>query len=657
VTYDTGTGFVHIAPGHGMEDYLLGTSVNLPIYSPVDDDGCFAYTNDLPIEQQMPKEMIGKSILEKHGKSEANEIVLHELRLRHALLHQENYHHSYPHCWRSKTPVIFRAMDQWFIEISHGTEEFEQVWKEWRESIFEEYHRTEGRLATLGNRAIHAINKEVKWIPDWGQNRIYGAVASRPDWCISRQRTWGVPIPAFYDANGEAMLDAQIVRNAADLIEKHGSNIWFEKSAAELWTLVKPVNWNGAEAAAKSNDTLDVWIDSGSSSRAVLKQRKELQHTEKSGDEVWQADVYLEGSDQHRGWFQSSLLLSLAGNGAAPFKTVLTHGFMVDADREKISKSKQGAYEKPQTAEAYVKKYGADVVRLWVASQDYRSDIVVSEERINKVGETYRGIRNALRYQLSNLYDFDPAKHSVPDGKLTGLDRWILGEFSKLESEVLAAYDQYEFHVVYQKLSQFIAVELSSVYHDVIKDRLYTDAANSPRRRSTQTALHRLVTGLCQMLAPILAFTADEAWEFVPGKNVNSVHEANWKQTKFFLDDNEKFIWEILFKLRRDALIELEEARKLKVIGKSLEATLHCSRKDVGFTVAKSHTEILRELCNVSALSVEEGETKPSVISPALKSGRQKCERCWHWEMDIGQNPEHPTICGRCIEAVKQFKE
>ena len=232
-----------------------------------------------------------------------------------------------------------------------------------------------------------------------------------------------------------------------------------------------------------------------------------------------QADIYLEGSDQHRGWFQSSLLLSLAGNGAAPFKTVLTHGFMVDADREKISKSKQGGYEKPQTAEAYVKKYGADVVRLWVASQDYRNDIVVSEERINKVGETYRGIRNALRYQLSNLYDFDPAKHTVADDKLTGLDRWILGEFSKLEAEVIAAYDQYEFHVVYQKVSQFIAVELSSIYHDVIKDRLYTDAANSPRRRSTQTALHRLVTGLCQMLAPILAFTADEAWEFVPGKN------------------------------------------------------------------------------------------------------------------------------------------
>ena len=531
VTSDTGTGFVHIAPGHGQDDYNLGRANGLPIYSPVDDDGKFALTNDLPADQQMPAEMVGKSILEKHGKSDANEAVLHELRIRHALLHQENYHHSYPHCWRSKTPIIFRAMDQWFIKIDHD---------KFREQAVAEIDR-------------------VKWIPDWGVNRIKGAVQSRPDWCISRQRTWGVPIPAFYDAQGEPMLDADIVRKAADLIQEHGSNVWFEKSAAELWSLVKPANWTGAEAVAKSNDTLDVWIDSGSSSRAVLMRRTELSHSAIRNPQSaldWQADVYLEGSDQHRGWFQSSLLLSLAGNGAAPFKTVLTHGFMVDADREKISKSKQGAYEKPQTAEAYVKKYGADVVRLWVASQDYRSDIVVSEERINKVGETYRGIRNALRYQLSNLYDFDPAKHSVPDDQLTGLDRWILGEFAKLEAEVLAAYDQYEFHVVYQKLSQFIAVELSSVYHDVIKDRLYTDAANSPRRRSTQTALHRLVTGLCQMLAPILAFTADEAWEFVPGKNANSVHESEWQPSKFSVlqgnDVQEKWLpvfrWNFLLK-------------------------------------------------------------------------------------------------------------
>jgi len=646
VTSDTGTGFVHIAPGHGLDDYNLGRQNGLPIYSPVNDDGALAHTSDLPVEQQMPAEMVGKSILEKHGKSDANEAVLHELRVRHALLHQENYHHSYPHCWRSKTPVIFRAMDQWFIKIDHN---------QFREQAVAEIDR-------------------VKWIPDWGVNRIKGAVQSRPDWCISRQRTWGVPIPAFYDANGEPMLDAQIVRNAADLIEKHGSNVWFEKSAAELWALVKPANWTGAEAVAKSNDTLDVWIDSGSSSRAVIARRSEI----RGKDKAFQADVYLEGSDQHRGWFQSSLLLSLAGNGAAPFKTVLTHGFMVDADREKISKSKQGGYEKPQTAEAYVKKYGADVVRLWVASQDYRSDIVVSEERINKVGETYRGIRNALRYQLSNLYDFDPAKNSVPDDQLTGLDRWILGEFAKLEAEVLAAYDQYEFHGVYQKLSQFIAVELSSVYHDVIKDRLYTDAANSPRRRSTQTALHRLVTGLCQMLAPILAFTADEAWEFIPGKPTGSVHESEFKLVNFQRSEVEEYVWGALFKMRELLLPYLEKSRTAKEIGKSLEAKITIGNPDelfqfdCGPQTANSHlnfsrsnphpnwdqnihSHLLKELVNISQLDIKAGHEKEAVVIVSKADG-QKCERCWHWETDIGKNLEHSTICGRCIEAVMQFK-
>jgi isoleucyl-tRNA synthetase len=641
VTADTGTGFVHIAPGHGLDDYNLGRQNHLQIYSPVDDDGRLCLVQpvkptELALEQQMPAEMVGKSILEKHGKSDANEIVLHELRLRHALLHQENYHHSYPHCWRSKTPIIFRAMDQWFIKIDAPT--------------FFSLNDSEAR--SFRQDALAEIDR-VKWIPDWGVNRIKGAVQSRPDWCISRQRTWGVPIPAFFDAQGEAILNKDIICNVAKLIEQHGSNIWFEKSADELWSLVKPKDWNGTEAITKSSDTLDVWIDSGSSSRAVLMQRKELQHDKKSGDEIWQADVYLEGSDQHRGWFQSSLLLSLAGNGAAPFKTVLTHGFMVDADREKISKSKQGAYEKPQTAEAYVKKYGADIVRLWVASQDYRSDIVVSEERINKVSETYRGIRNALRYQLSNLYDFDPAKHSVPDEKLTGLDRWILGEFSKLETEVIAAYDAYEFHVVYQKISQFIAVELSSIYHDVIKDRLYTDAANSHRRRSTQTALHRLVTGLCQMLAPILAFTADEAWEFVPGKNVNSVHEANWIPKNFILRDGEQISWRVLLELRELALPELEKARQAKSIGKSLDAKVILTGASAALITLKTDVDSLRELTNISQLEIK-GEAGASDKVLVTKADGQKCERCWHYETDIGQNTEHPTICGRCVEAVNQ---
>jgi isoleucyl-tRNA synthetase len=644
VTSDTGTGFVHIAPGHGLEDYGLGSAVGLPIYSPVDDNGKFAYTNDLPIELQMPAEMIGKSILEKHGKSDANEAVLHELRLRHALLHQENYHHSYPHCWRSKTPIIFRAMDQWFIKIDAPT-------------IFS-MDNSEAR--SFRQDAVAEIGR-VNWIPDWGVNRIKAAVESRPDWCISRQRTWGVPIPAFYDAKGEPILDAQIVRNAADLIGKHGSNVWFEKPAAELWSLLKPKDWKGAEAVSKSSDTLDVWIDSGSSSRSVLMRRAELNHSTLNSQlstDSWQADMYLEGSDQHRGWFQSSLLLSLAGNGAAPFKTVLTHGFMVDADREKISKSKegQGGYEKPQTSEAYVKKYGADIVRLWVSSQDFRNDIIVSEERIAKVAETYRGIRNALRYQLSNLYDFDPAKHTVPDDKLTGLDRWILGEFSKLEQEIISAYDAYEFHIIYQKVSQFIAVELSSIYHDVIKDRLYTDPANSPRRRSTQTALHRLVTGLCQMLAPILAFTADEAWEFVPGKPTESVHETFFKPVDFALPEAEQIKWKTLFKLREDLLPFLEAKRQTKVIGKSLEAKIRLldgKAKVVSALVSDAGLRAeFRELLNVSQFEITDDPKAELVIH----ADGQKCERCWHWETDVGSHPEHPTICGRCVEAVIQFQ-
>ena len=452
------------------------------------------------------------------------------------------------------------------------------------------------------------------------------------------------------------MLHKDIICKVADLIEQHGSNVWFEKSAAELWSLVKPANWTGAEAVAKSNDTLDVWIDSGSSSRAVIARRPELRPNSQNQDArpQFQADMYLEGSDQHRGWFQSSLLLSLAGNGAAPFKTVLTHGFMVDADREKISKSKQGAYEKPQTADAYVKKWGADIVRLWVASQDFRNDIIVSEERIAKVSETYRAIRNALRYQLSNLYDFDPTKDAVMEDELNGIDRKILSDFSKLEQEVMTdkcAYDRNEFHVVYQKVSQFIAVELSSQYHDWVKDWLYTDPAKSHRRRSTQTVLYRLVTGLCQMLAPILAFTADEAWGFIPNRKTNSVHESEFKQNTFALDPDEIGKWDWLKQWREILLPELEKARQAKIIGKALDAKIEIKIPQVQNQV--SDRDLLRELLNVSDLKIKVGEPISHLVS---KADGQKCERCWHWETDIGQNAEHPTICGRCIVAVNQFK-
>ncbi|HEU0009687.1 MAG TPA: isoleucine--tRNA ligase [Verrucomicrobiae bacterium] len=686
VTSDTGTGFVHIAPGHGLDDYNLGLRVGLPIYSPVDDNGCFTHTNDLPAAQQMPGEMVGKAILEKHGKSDANEAVLHELRIRKALLKQENYHHSYPHCWRSKTPVIFRAMDQWFIRIDHNVGQAsrlpgERASASGRSTLSASASPTGagGTPALLSFRAqaldaIHSVN----WIPDWGKTRIESAVKSRPDWCISRQRAWGVPIPAFYDAQGGPILDPSIVRAAADLVQHHGSNVWFEKSAVELWSLLRPKDWNGPEAAAKSTDTLDVWIDSGSSSRAVISRRPELARSrsadrpagstgstgnEPSGSSAlppFQADMYLEGSDQHRGWFQSSLLLSLAGNGAPPYKSVLTHGFMVDEDREKISKSKQSqaAYDKPQTADAYVKKWGADVVRLWVASQDYRNDIIVSEKRIEKVGETYRILRNALRYQLSNLYDFDPAKHTVPDAALTGLDRWILGEFSRLEAAVLSAYEAYEFHAVYQKLSQFAAVELSAIYHDAVKDRLYTDPANSPRRRSTQTALHRMVTQLCQMLSPILVFTTDEAWEFVPGRPANAphVHLATWTLSPLTRSEAEQTAWRRLFEIRERVLPHLEKERQAKTIGKSLDAKVTLTGSDPMLIDGQAHGEALRELLNVSQLEVHfaPANGEPTLNVTVAKAAGQKCERCWHWEEDVGRVAEHPTICGRCVEAVSQ---
>ena len=703
VTADTGTGFVHIAPGHGADDYNLGRSEGLPIYSPVDDAGCLAHTADLPADQQMPAELLGKSILEKHGKSDANDAVLHELRVRNALAHQENYHHSYPHCWRSKTPIIFRAMDQWFIKVDHvlsgesekaGKRESELGTPAHPPTLSPAHLPACPPASSFREQALQAI-ETVRWIPDWGKNRIEGAVKSRPDWCISRQRSWGVPIPAFYDAQGEPILDAAIVCRAADLFEQHGSNVWFEKTAAELWTLCRPADWTGPEATAKSSDTLDVWIDSGSSSRAVLMRRAELQHAavvgqasspaagpstvpveERTATETvagqlaagtaaplpWQADVYLEGSDQHRGWFQSSLLLSLAGNGSAPFKTVLTHGFMVDEDREKISKSKQGqgAYTKPQTADRYVNEYGADVLRLWVASQDYRTDITVSEERLKKVSETYRGIRNTLRYQLSNLYDFDPAQHTVPDAQLTGLDRWVLGEFAKLETAVAAAYDAYEFHVVYQKLSQFAAVELSSIYHDVVKDRLYTDPANSARRRSTQTALHRMVTRLSQMLAPVLVFTADEAWEFIPGKSAPSVHLSEWEPAKFSRSQDEETEWLKLLETRKQVLGELEKARQDKTIGKSLDATVSwIGFSENGAEVERARENDLKELLNVSQFmihGVARQQDNPVWTAAVRKADGKKCERCWHWETDVATNTEHPTLCGRCVEAVKDCK-
>ncbi len=623
-----GTGFVHVAPGHGTDDYHLGLEKGLPTYSPVDDAGRLTWTSDLPEDQQMPRELLGKSILQKKGSSEANEAVLEILKNSGRLLAQEDYRHSYPHCWRSKTPVVFRGMDQWFVRIDH-----------------------EG----FRDNAMKAIDS-VEWVPQWGRNRIDAAVQGRPDWCISRQRSWGVPIPAFYDAEGEPILDARVIRKIADEVENHGSNVWFEKDAEELWKLARPEDWTGSEAVAKSQDTLDVWIDSGSSSRAVVMRREEYQTSDRQGGNGWVADLYLEGSDQHRGWFQSSLLLSLAGNGRAPYKSVLTHGFMVDEDRSKISKSKEGGYVKPQTAEAYVGQYGADIVRLWVASQDFRNDIVVSEKRIKTVSETYRGIRNTLRYQLSNLFDFNPETDSLQPEEWTPLDRWIWEKFTAVEQSVEKAYAAHEFHTVYQVLSQFVAVELSAVYHDLVKDRLYALKPDHPVRRASQSVLYRMCKGLCQMLSPILVFTAEEAWEFLPGVDQgDSVHANVWSPESWERTSEEKELWDQAFRIREAVLGELEKARREKVIGRPAEARISFKLSGKGADSWMDDTRSVREFLNGAELDITlvgDNSSDPLNFTDLAinKANGEKCPRCWRWEADIGSNDQHPTICGRCAE-------
>ena len=647
VEASAGTGFVHVASGHGLEDYGLGRAHGLPVYSPVDDEGRLMRTDDLPVSEQMGVELLGKSILERNGSSEANKAVLSLLQSRGALLHQESYRHSYPHCWRSKTPVVFRAMEQWFIGMDR--QDFRK-------------------------RALAEIER-VRWLPEWGKNRIEAAVRSRPDWCISRQRAWGVPIPAFYDADGLPILDAEVVRLTAKLVEKHGSNIWFETECAALWNQVRPTDWTGAEPKRKSAETLDVWFDSGSSSRAVILKRPELRAHSREDRPSFQADLYLEGSDQHRGWFQSSLLLSLAGNGAAPYRSVLTHGFLVDADREKISKSRQGQSggQKPQNAEAYVENHGADVLRLWVASQDFRNDIVVSEERIRKAGETYRGVRNAFRYQLSNLYDFDPSRDCAPESEWNRIDRWILWRLGRIEAEVLQAYERHEFHAVCQKLSQFATVDLSAIYHDAVKDRLYTLAARHPKRRAAQTALHRLASQLSRLWSPILAFTADEVWEHLPGeKSTDSVHLSLFQPTDLPLGKEEQEQWEKLFSFRDRALLALETKRRSKEIGKPLEAAVVIWTEDSAALERAGWGEDLREALNVSRLTfVSEKSAGDCNLNKRLPNevdgvegdvqvfaakalGMRRCERCWRWESALGADPSHPGLCFRCCEAVAQ---
>ncbi len=585
VTMDTGTGAVHTAPGHGEDDYSLGREHKLEILSPVDDHGRFTEEVGVP-------ELVGQYVFD------ANAAIVEILRTRGALLAAENYQHSYPYCWRSKTPIIFRAVEQFFI-----------------------------RLDELRGKALDAITK-VNWIPAWGENRIAGTVESRPDWVISRQRSWGVPLPVFYLGEGEPQLNAEWIRRLAALVAKRGSNVWFELDDAQLASeLDLPAG------TTKRNDTIDVWIDSGVSHKAVCAARPELRDP---------ADVYIEATDQHRGWFQSSLMTSVALHNRAPYKTCITHGFVVDVDGKKISKS--SSYEKPMDAMHFVQKHGADILRLWVSSVNYTDDVPFSEEMFTRLGDTYRRIRNTLRILHGNLFDFAGPEESGNGATL--VDRWILDRLENVIVDCREAYERYEFHKVYHTINDFCAVALSSLYIDITKDRMYCDAPDSPRRRATQFVMRKIYDVLCRLLAPILVFTAEEAWGYLD--NGSSIHaqlfpEPNGSEH----DPTARDTIEQLLQLRGVIGQAIEAARQEKVIGNALEAAvvLRCNPEPLG---GIPHEE-LEEFFILSDLTLERGEEPSAAIT---KTEHAKCARCWRYRPSVGSSAVHPDLCDRCDAVV-----
>ena len=615
VTTESGTGCVHIAPGHGLDDYITGLENDLEVYCPLDDNGC--YVDD----GQIPARLVGVSVLEKASGCPANNEVLDILRASGKLLALAEHSHQYPHCWRSKTPVVFRAMDQWFVSLDKD---------DLRKKCMEEV-------------------QSVSFTPDWGKNRIHGFLQSRPDWCISRQRSWGVPIPVFYDDEGEALLDEKIILGLADKIEKLGTDAWFSLSEDELLEGLKiPENWKGRELH-KGTDTLDVWIDSGCSHRAVLQNNKDLK---------WPADLYLEGSDQHRGWFQSSLWTSMIAFEKAPYKRVLTHGFVVDGNGRKISKSDG----KPQTADSYVKKYGADVLRIWVCSEDFRRDIPLSDEILGQVVRSYRTLRNSIKFQLGNLHDFSFSKNSISVEKLTIIDRWALGQTNVLIKEVTDAFEKYEFHRGVQAINKFCSNVLSSTYHDIIKDRLYTLHPDDEKRRSTQTTLHLIFESLIRILGPMAPFTADEAWSF--HKSGNDLtdellalqswpkEEENWNQGNELSDAQAILDF-------KDSMVNesLESLRTQKEIGQSLEAEIEIKipASDPLLSLFQSRKEDLAEILIVSNVALIEltDEEQTQVVS--RHASGKRCPRSWRWVPELVSIEPWGQVSPRCAEVLAKL--
>lgn len=615
VTTESGTGCVHIAPGHGLDDYITGLENKLEVYCPLDDNGC--YVDD----GQIPSNLVGVSVLEKASGCPANKEVLSILRESGKLLAQTDHAHQYPHCWRSKTPVVFRAMDQWFVALDKD---------ELRKKCMEE---------------VQSVN----FTPDWGKNRIHGFLQSRPDWCISRQRSWGVPIPVFYDEEGEALLDEKLILGLADKIEKLGTDAWFSLSENELLDgLPIPADWKG-RTLHKGTDTLDVWIDSGCSHRAVLQNNKDLK---------WPADLYLEGSDQHRGWFQSSLWTSMIAFEQAPYKRVLTHGFVVDGNGRKISKSDG----KPQTADSYVKKYGADVLRIWVCSEDFRRDIPLSDEILGQVVRSYRTLRNSIKFQLGNLHDFTFSEDAIPVQQLTIIDRWALGQTNSLIKEVTEAFEKYEFHRGVQAINKFCSNVLSSTYHDIIKDRLYTLHPSDSKRRSTQTALHLIFESLIRILGPMAPFTADEAWSFhQSGKDITADFLAlqAWPKVTAEWDEGKELSDAQTILDFKDLKVNdsLESLRTRKEIGQSLEAEIEIRipLSESLLTLFRHREEDLAEMFIVSnVLIVEVSEDEELQVISRHASG-QRCPRSWRWVPKLVSIEPWGEVSPRCAEVLAKL--
>ncbi len=605
VTLEAGTGCVHTAPGHGHDDYLTGLRYGLEIYNPVDDYG--RYREDL--------EFFGKEKVPA-----VNPQVSAKLAEVGALLGEDKISHSYPHCWRCKKPIIFRATEQWFISMEANQ---------------------------LRQKALEHIN-DVQWIPHWGRDRIYNMIENRPDWCISRQRSWGVPITVFYCGKcDEALADGKIMHHVADLFEETGSDIWYEKEAKELLPDGTVCPSCGHDDFRKEMDILDVWFDSGVSHAAVVEKREQLKTP---------ADLYLEGSDQHRGWFHSSLLASVGTRDAAPYRAVLTHGFVLDEKGRPMSKSVGNVI----APEKVIKQYGAEILRLWVATQDYRNDTRVGDAILKQVSEAYRRIRNTARYILGNIHDFDPATQTVADKDLLEIDRWALSRLEELVNRVLKSYDSYDFHVLYHAVHNFCSVDMSAFYLDVLKDRLYTSPTESLERRSAQTAMYRILEALTRMMAPVLSFTAEEIWGFMPGEREESIHLAEFPSFEDSLIDNaleEKY--ERILAVRSDVAKVLELARAEKIIGHSLDARVELAADGDLADLLKQESAQLASLLIVSQVEVTDslanattGENLPELKIRVSKADGEKCSRCWNYATTVGEHDDHPEICHRCLQAI-----